>query len=204
MADLASTAKRWPAPANNFLEALRDLSKGVVDEAKIQVSQISTGVSNDISQSFGMAGTLEPNKSFSMADAEAAEKRGERRAEGRFNNRLQEERLMFLRSENESKSQIKAIQEEIQMMAKSVGELAHEAQVASFQAPANPGIYHKRFFEQLLSYIRTLRAKAAESKNWLQTQNGRSGKQGHYWGQVQKSGTKFLLSSERYMVTSTG
>jgi len=189
------------APANNFLEALRDLSKGVIDEAKIQVKQI---VSSDIPQSFGFSGTLQPNKSFSMADAEAAEKRGEHKAETRFNHRLQEERMVYLRSENESKAQIQAIQQEIQLMAKSVGELAHEVQVAAFQAPANPGVYHKRFFQQLMSYIRSLRAKATESKNWLATQNARAGKRSHYWGQVQKSGTKFMLSSERYMVTSTG
>lgn len=201
MANLATNTKRRAAPANNFLEALRDLSKDVVDEAKIQVSSI---INNDIPQSFGLSGTLEPNKSFSVADAEAAEKRGERRAETRFNSRLQEERMLFMRSENEAKAQVKAIQQEIQLMAKSVGELAHEAQVTAFQAPANPGIYHKRFFEQLLNYIKTLRAKAAESKNWLQTQNARSSKRNGYWGNVQKSGTKFMLSSERYMVTSTG
>ncbi len=190
------------APANNFLEALQELSKGVVDEAKIQVQQI---VNSDIPQAFGLSsGTLEPNKPFSMAEAQAAEKRGEHKAEARFNHRLQEERMVFLRSENESKAQIQSIQQEIQLMAKSVGELAHEVQVAAFQAPSNPGVYHKRFFEQLMSYIKSLRAKAAESKNWLSTQNARAGKKNTYWGKVQQSGTKFMMSSERYMVTSTG
>ncbi len=195
-----SQPKRRSAPAN-FLEALRDLSKDVVDEAKIQVSRI---VTNDIPQSFGLSGTLEPNKSFSMGEMAEAEKRGERKAETRFNSRLQEERLMYLRSENEAKAQIKAIQDEIQLMAKGVGELAHEVSVAAFQAPANPGVYHRNFFERLRSYLKSLRQKVSESKNWLATQNSRASKKNYYWGNVQKSGTKFMLSQERYMVTSTG
>lgn len=200
MASSASQSRRRPAPAN-FLEALRDLSRGVVDEAKIQVKQV---LNTDIPQSMGFSGTLEPNQSFSVSDLEAAEKRGEHKAEGRFNNRLQEERLLFLRSENESRAQIKSIQQEIQLMAKSVGELAHEVEVAAFQAPANPGVYHRNFFDRLRSYIKALRLKVQESKHWLATQNARANKRSFYWGQVQKSGTKFMLSSERYMVTSTG
>jgi hypothetical protein len=192
--------KRRPAPAN-FLEALRDLSKGVVDEAKIHVTQ---AVTQDIPQSLGFSGTLEPNKSFSLTDVETAEKRGERKAESRFNNRLQEERLTYMRSENEAKAQIKAIQGEIQLMAKGVGELAHEVEVATFQAPANPGIYHRSFFNRLRTYIQALRLKVQESKHWLATQNSRAAKRSYYWGQVSKSGTKFMLSQERYMVTSTG
>jgi hypothetical protein len=195
-----SQKQRRPAPAN-FLEALRDLSKGVVDEVKIQVT---TAITSDIPQSLGISGTLEPNKSFSMADLKSAEQSGERKAEARFSNRLQEEKIVWLRAENESKAQVKSIQEEIQLMAKSVGELAHEVQIASFQAPANPGVYHKSFFSRLRSYIQALRVKVQESKHWLATQNARASKRSHYWGQVQKSGTKFMLSQERYMVTSTG
>lgn len=200
MASSYTKAPRRAAP-NNFLEALRDLGRGAIDEAKTQVKQI---VTSDIPESFGLSGTMEPNKSFSVADMQSAEKRGEHKAEARFNNRLQEERLVFLRSENESKTQIKAIQDEIQLIAKSVGELAHEVQVATFQAPANPGVYHRNFFEQLRAHIRTLRQKVQESKHWLATQNSRASQRNSYWGKVQTSGTKFLLSQERYMVTSTG
>lgn len=195
-----SQTKRRPAPAN-FLEALRDLSKGVVDEAKIHVTK---AITDDIPQSFGASGTLEPNKAFSMGDLAAAEKRGEQKATTTLNNRFEQERMVFLRSENENKAQIKAIQEEIQQIAKGIGEMAHEVQVASFQAPVAPGIYHSNFFERMRSYLRALRVKVQQSKNWLAQHNARSAKRSHYWGQVQKSGTKFMLSQERYMVTSTG
>jgi hypothetical protein len=192
--------KRRAAPAN-FLEALRDLSKGVTDEAKIQVTR---AVTNDIPQSFGATGTLEPNQSFSMGDLAAAEKRGERRATASMSNRFEQERMVFLRSENETKAQIKAIQEEIQQIAKGIGEMAHEVQVASFQAPVSPGVYHANFFERMRSYLKALRLKVQQSKNWLAQHNARSSKRKGYWGQVAQSGTKFMLSQERYAVTSTG
>ena len=201
MANVRNSARR-PLPANNFLEALQGLSKDVLSEAKVQATQAITA---DIPQSFGLeGGDLTANQSYSIEDLKNAEKTGENRAETKFNNRLQQERLLFLRSEIESKQQITAIQQEIQMLAKSAGELDHEVQVATFQAPVNPGVYHRNFFEHLKSLIKTLRQKVQESKNWLATQNSRAAKRNYYWGQVKSSGTKFLLSSERYMVTSTG
>ena len=198
MASATPKAARRPAQtSDNFLEALRDLGKGVVSEAKIQVTK---AITDDIPQSFGLA----LGDSFSIDQLKAAEATGEHKAEVRFNNRFQEERLLFLRSEAESKQQITAIQAEIQMLAKSTGELAHEVQVATFQAPANPGVYHRNFFAQLKSIIASIRVRVQESRHWLATANSRASKRGFYWGQVGKSGTKFLLSSERYMVTSTG
>ena len=205
MASASPKAARRPAQtSDNFLEALRDLGKGVVSEAKIQVTK---AVTDDVPQAFGFdtsSHDLSAGQSFSPDVLKAAEAAGERKAEIRFNNRFLEERLLFLRSEAESKQQITAIQAEIQMLAKSAGELAHEVQVATFQAPANPGVYHRNFFAQLKSLIASIRVRVQESRHWLAATNSRASKRGFYWGQVGKSGTKFMLSSERYMVTSTG
>lgn len=183
----STKAARRPAPANNFLEALRDLGKGVVSDAKSQI-----------------LGGMAPGEAYSLDQLKAAEAVGERRAETRFNNRLQDERLVFLRSEQESKKQIASILQEIQILAKSTGELAREVQVATMQAPANPGVYHRSFFEQLRSLIKSIKMRVQESRHWLATTNARAAKRGYYWGQVKSSGTKFMLSQERYMVTSTG
>lgn len=192
---------RRPAPTN-FLEALTGLSKNVGEEAKIQVTKAFT---QDIPQALGMSGTIQPNESYSMSDIEAAERRGEQRAKTGFSNRLEQERLVFLRSENDKKAQIENIMAEIHQLAKAVGDLGKEVQVASMQAPVNPGVYHRNFFSQLRSFIADIRKKVQESKHWLATANSRANKQkGYFWGQAQKSGTKFLLSQERYMVTTTG
>ncbi len=186
---------------DSFLEALQELGKGVVSEAKIQVSNI---VTQDIPQSFGFSGDLQPNQPVSLDALKQAESAGERKAEARFNNRLQKERLLYLRSEQETKQQITSLLQEIQMLAKTTGQMAHEVQIATMQAVVNPGVYHRSFFEQLRTFIKAIRAKVQESRNWLATHSQRASKRSYYWGQVGASGSKFLLSSERYMVTSTG
>lgn len=200
MASSSKSARR-PSPTN-FLEALSGLSKGVGEEAKIQVTQ---AITQDIPQSLGFSGTLKPNESFSVSDIEAAEKRGEQKATARFSNHLEQDRLVFLRSENEKNAQIGQILTEISQIAKSLGDMGKEVQIATMQAPVNPGVYHRNFFSQLRSFITDLKVKVAESRHWLATANARASKQkGYFWGQAQKSGTKFLLSQERYMVTTTG
>jgi hypothetical protein len=78
--------------------------------------------------------------------------------------------------------------------------------VAAMQAPVNPGIYHQNFFASLRTFISNMRLRIQESRNWLAASNARASKKGKsaYWTQAKQSGTKFTLSSERYMVTSTG
>ena len=206
MASYSTSQKRRAfRPADNFLEALRDLGKGVVNDV---VDQAKITVTSDIPQSFGLSGSLEPNQSFSVGDLKKAEQTGEARAESRFNDRLsrlsEEHRTLFLRQEAEVTKQIQSIQNEIALLAKSTGELVKEVQVAAIQAPVNPGVYHQNFFEHLRSIIKSLRLKAQDGKNWLASFNSRSSKRGYYWGQVAKSGSKFTLSQERYAVMSTG
>lgn len=206
----SSKGPRRSTPVHdNFLEALRDLGKSVVSDA---TDHISRAISADIPESFGLAtplsGTLSPNESLSLSQLHQAEAAGERRAETQFNTRLkqirEEERLLYLRSENETKIQIKALLQEIQLLAKSTAGLASEVQIAAFQAPVSPGVYHQTFFERLRGLLKTLRQKIQDSQHWLATTNARAAKRSYYWSQVGRSGSKFLLSQERYMVTSTG
>jgi hypothetical protein len=192
----------------NFLEALRGLGRSVSDEV---VSQAKSVVTLDIPESFGAktsGGTLKPNESFSLNDLKSAKETGYRQAENEFTQRLGEMRQMeygrLVREESEAKKQIQSIREDIANLAKSMGEFSKEIEVASLQAPTNPGIYHKNFYAHLRSVIKALRAKVESSRDWLSTTNSRAKKRNFYWSQVKSSGTKFMLSSERYMVTSTG
>ncbi len=191
----------------NFLEALRGLGKSTVNEIKTQSAKI---LKNDLPESFGLApsGTLKPNESLRMDDMQAAEEKGYEEAEREFSLKLhrqwEQEHQRLLQAETASKQQIQSILTEIRQLAKSMGDFAQEVQVAAIQAPVNPGIYHKNFYAHLKSLITALRQKAESSKNWLAAANNRAGKKGYYWNQVGKSGTKYMLSSERYMVTSTG
>lgn len=192
----------------NFLEALRDLGKSTVSEIS---SQAKTAFTQDIPEAFGLGssgGTLQPNESFNLSELKQAENRGFKKAESQFGNRLSEmrqmERSRLLKEESEAKKQIQAIREDIANLAKSMGDFAQEIQIATMQAPTNPGVYHKNFYAHLRSVIRSLQTRVESSKNWLASSNSRAAKKGFYWSQVKSSGTKFMLSSERYMVTSTG
>ncbi|HJZ05102.1 hypothetical protein A2634_04405 [Candidatus Amesbacteria bacterium RIFCSPHIGHO2_01_FULL_48_32] len=202
-----SVKSKRPAPVN-FLEALRDLGSDLKSEAKIQVKKI---VISDLPEAIGLtpaSGTLQPNEQISVAQLQQAENQGEKKAEARFQMRLQqikaEEQSYRQRQETQIRQTIQAIQSEIKSLVKSAGGLAHEVEIAASQAPANPGVYHVTFFHQLKALIVTLRRKVEDSRHWLATTNSRAQKRSYYWGQVGKSGTKYMLSSERYMVTSTG
>lgn len=189
---------------DNFLEALRGLSSSAASEAKIQVKK---AILNDIPEMLGLptaSGDLSAGKDFSLADLEKAKKEREQTASKKFENRLNQERTLYLQQEQQVKSQITAIQEEIRVMAKSIGELGKEVQVATMQSVVNPGTYHRNFFETLRSLIQNLRLKVTESRNWVAASNARAKRKKGYWAQAKVSGTKFTLSSERYMVTSTG
>jgi len=192
---MASTgkSKRNAVVHDNFLEALRDLGKGVVDEVKTQAKQI---VASDLPESFGISGSgvLNPNESVSLSQLQSAESRGEQQAESRFRQQLAE-----LQRQQEAFASRQTAEIRQQILA-----LKQEVQKATAQIPSRPGIYHKNFFIHLREVIMTLRKRVESSRNWLATANARAGKRGFYWGQVSKSGTKYMLSSERYMVMSTG
>lgn len=197
------------ASPESFLEALRDLKSDVQEEAKIQVKKM---VTSDIPEALGLApaiGTLRPNESFSISEqVTRAETRGYEQASKEYQSRLveirEQERQTFLRAEAAKKEEIKSVQAQIRSLTAKVGQFKQEVEVATMQAVVNPGAYHRNFFHHLRIFISTLTARVESSRHWLATTNSRAKKQGFYWSQVNKSGTKYLLSSERYMVTSTG
>jgi len=212
---MATTYSNTPKSGNrtkvqspeNFLEALRSLGSGAVSDFK---TQAKAAITQDIPESFGIStsGTLSPNESLPISQMQRAEERGYSQAESEFTQRLsqmrQEERQQLIRSEREAKQQIDSIRQEIRSLVKTMGDFAQEIQVATMQTTVNPGVYHKNFYIHLKTIIVALRQKAESSKNWLAASNHRAKKKGFYWSQVKSSGTKYMLSSERYMVTSTG
>lgn len=194
-------------PPTNFFEALKDLGENTLSEAKVQIKKI---VTDDIPQSLGMAsgGTLKQGEALSVADLQKAENRGADRAKSEFDSQLrqmrEDERRRLLAIEQQTRQQIASLQTEIKLLAQSAKDLGKEVQIAASQAVVNPGVYHKHFFSHLGSLIKTLRQQVQDSRHWLATTNARASKRGGYWAGVKKGGTAFMLSSERYMVTSTG
>ena len=187
------------------MEALRELGRDISTETKVQIRNV---VTQDIPESLGvshMSGKLQPNEKVSVSEShQNSESRYDGFAQHRINQMREEHQALLRRTESEVKEQIKSIQQEIRQLAGEAGALAQEIQIATMQATVNPGIYHKNFFLRLRSTIALLKKQIAESRHWLAEHNSRSKKRNYYWSQVKQSGTSFLLSSERYAVTSTG
>jgi len=193
---------------DNFLEAFRDLGKSTVSEAKSQIKQVFT---TDIAENFGFdikGGDLKPNQPLEMRELKQAKNEGFNEASKTFEAQLasmRREGEMHMQKEQVSvRQQIQSIQQEIKSMAKSMSGFAQELEIATMQTSVNPGVYQRNFFMHLRTVIISLRQKAESSKNWLAAHNQRAGKQNYFWSQVKKSGTSYLLSGERYTVTSTG
>ena len=93
------------------------------------------------------------------------------------------------------------ITKEIEMIKKADKNLLQEIQdiqkLNLVSLPEKPGIYHIRFFEIILSILRTLRAKIGESKTWLQAMISKKKKRGSLFAvRSKKQGTQYSLSQE--------
>src|SRR3989344_491664 len=108
------------------------------------------------------------------------------------------------RQTQELKLQLKALQSEVEEVAKETVQLSQEIKIATLQATVEPGVYHIIFFEKLLSFIKSFRKKISQANLWIQSANKKAAKRRTFWGQVAKSGTQRLLSSEDYSQRSAG
>ncbi|MDP3955247.1 MAG: DUF5660 domain-containing protein [bacterium] len=115
-----------------------------------------------------------------------------------------QEKLVFSSRDQETKKQVIVLLQEVKKLAGAVENLDQKIQVAVIQAPVDPGLYHVNFFERLISFIKILTKKVEDAAVWSSASTAKGKKRSHYWGKVKDSGTKFLLSQERYMATQAG
>lgn len=147
-----------------------------------------------------------PNQPFvfekHLAEREKKIREEERRV---FERRRTQEKVLFSAEQQRTALQIRAIQEELKKLAKETEGLSREIKTAAVQTIVEPGTYHLSFLERLRELIKLIRKRVQESKTWLTEWNTYcKKKRNYYWLQVKKSGTKFMLSSERYMATQAG
>ncbi len=116
----------------------------------------------------------------------------------------QDQEQYSARQTQELKLQLKALQSEVEEVAKSTIQLSQEVKIATIQATVEPGIYHIVFFEKLLSFIKSFRKKINQANLWIQSANKKAAKRRTFWGQVAKSGAQRLLSNEDYSQRSAG
>ena len=197
--------KRLPSN-DSFLEALRDLGMGVGDSV---VNDVLKGIPQEaLNQVTGKkSGELKPNQTLNLNQLAKAEEKFERQTEGftqEFLDIRRQERLIWRQEEEKTKLQIAAILEELKKLASATKNLANEVDIAAKQIPVEPGVYHLSFFEKLRETLLLFRKRVEDAATWLSAFNQRAKRRNYYWAQVRKSGTKFMLSQERYMATQAG
>ncbi len=117
------------------------------------------------------------------------------------------EKVLFDRKAEENKREILFIKEEIKKIIKTTQGISAEliaVEQSVMTTTVAAGVYEATFFDRLRKIIILARKRLEESKHWLEMFNNRNKQKSHYWGQVKKSGTTYMLSGERAVVTQTG
>ena len=201
-----SSRKKTGPQYKNFIEAFKDIGKSTVKSfAKDAVADTAKNAVDVLTKASQQHQQDTDKQSFDFEQyLQSQEKRIRGQERTRFEAIRREEKVIFDRQKQMVKVQIESIQVQIQQMAKDQAGLMEEIDKASNQAVVNPGVYHQNFFERLANLISLARKKINDSRSWLSLHNHRAKKQAHFWGQVKKSGTSFMLSGERTASTQTG
>lgn len=195
--------KKKVVSGDSFIEALRDLSGGI---SKTIVKDVVKGIPEAaLNQLAGKtrSGELKPGQAINLEEKNEQVVQV-KKFQQEFLDIRRQEKLIYTRTEQEGKLQIKALQEELKKLVESTRDLVQEVEVAAKQAPVEPGVYHLNFFIRLRQTILLFKKRIEESATWLAAFNQRAKKRNYYWTQIKKSGTRFMLSQERYMATQAG
>lgn len=194
----------------NVLESLKDLGGGALDQAGDTLRNTSEDFFRELiglrktrikkSGEIGVGEALQMNEVLSGREEENKKLRAQISLERQFSadeKRVSEEKTYDLRV------QLQALISEVQKVAASTGKLAEQTQIAMIQAPAEPGIYHITFFQNVLEFLQSFRKKVDLAATWLQSSNKRAERK-NYWNMYKKKGSSFLLSPDHYLQRSAG
>ncbi|OGV91679.1 hypothetical protein A3A66_02070 [Microgenomates group bacterium RIFCSPLOWO2_01_FULL_46_13] len=197
--------RRVRRPAS-FAEALLEIGGQVASETRKAAGDIAAGTIDSLVGNFPQAsGELKPQQPI---DPEAAlrEQEARLRAEQEELRRHQEviQTTIYNREEEETKRQIEGLQAELKLLAEELAKAGMVVDKVVDEEIVEPGTYHVNFFVKMREFLIQLRKRVVESRNWMALTAQRAKSKNYFWGQVKRSGTKYLLSQERYMSTSGG
>jgi len=183
----------------NVLESFKDIGSGVSRDLPDQILARPRLVTK-------ASGEIRPGESLELNDLLSGQYQENLRLKKQITlerRLLQEEKTISAQKSNELKVRLQALMQEVLALAKSTQNLGERVEVATMQAPAQPGIYHLVFFEKLLEFIRNFRKNIEDASVWLHTFNKRAEKK-NFWAIYKKHGSSFLLSGEHYLTRSAG
>ena len=203
---------RQTGRVTNFLEAFKENAgkkpaENLASGSFLEAFKKSASRRTDVVPT---SGDLRPGEAIPVSDAISVEESRRREEQARAQEMLmaqrreEEQRARFRAKQEQVIKQIEAIREAILKIAKKTQNVGMEFEKAAFEAPVNPGTYHVSFFEKLKSALEVIKKRLDDSASWLHVYNKRKKNIPFFWQQVQKSGTKYMLSSERYMQMAPG
>lgn len=209
MADQSKKSKTQ-ITRRNVIESLKDLGAGSAAQTKDLLKNTSEDFIRELlglhKINIKRSGELTPGESLQMNDVLSGKEEGiqKEKRQIKFERTLLNEETKTSREKStELKVELQAIMQEIQKVAVSTGNLAEATKVATISAPAQPGIYHINFFQNILEFLQSFRKKIDLAATWLNSTNRRAEKK-NYWVQYHKKGTSFLLNPESYSQRSAG
>lgn len=194
----------------NVLESLKDLGSGATN----QMGDLLKGTSEDFFRELmgvpmappKRSGEIQMGESLEMSSMLSGKDEENRKLKAQISLERQmsaDEKRLSEQKTNQLRVQLQAITSEVTKLAQSTQTLAEATQVAMIQAPANPGVYHLFFFENVLEFLRSFRKRIDQASIWLASTNKRAEKK-NYWSTYKKKGSSFLLSPDHYLQRSAG
>lgn len=185
-----SNKKKKPQIKNNFLEAFKSIAQETVKTVAAEPGKI-------ISRVLG-GGELKPNQPLEVGKV-WTEKDTKLAQERQLSQQKEQEwQGLFAKEQQTVRVGLEQVRQELRKLVASLGKLGKEVDKATFEAPVNPGVYHQNLFEILRQTLKNMRLKADQSASWMAMCNQRSNKkQGMFWANFKKHGTKYALSGER-------
>jgi hypothetical protein len=194
----------------NVLESLKDI--GVATTKTLKKDLLGESSQDFIRELLGAriekkySGELVPGEALEIGEVFSGKKEENEKLRGQIalERRLAEEEKRRIEEKgNDLKLQLHALMQEVYELAKTTQGLGEQVEVATMQAPANPGVYHVIFFEKLLEFVKSFRKKIENASLWLHSSNKRAEKK-NYWTMYKKKGSSFLLAPDHYLQRSAG
>jgi len=166
-------------------------------------------VSDKFIEALKQSGGIPPAEKLEN-EKKSLEKRFQEKVSFQINRVRKEEKEIYNREKRKTEEEIRLLQKEIRQELEALKQkterLDQQLEIAAEQNIVNPGVYDVAFLQKLINWIRLFRAKIEDAAIWLAAWNQKSKKRGAFWSifASKKGGAKFLLSSEHYLVRSTG
>lgn len=195
----------------NFVESIRDVGGSVVKSLKNDVvkgsaqsifDQLLGSAKSGRAPSIGETQTPDFEAFIAEREERAAEE-AKLKERAFHQHKSQESKVLFSYADEKLRQEIEGVRQELSLLVASMGKVEKEVEQAMMQNIVEGGVYHLNYFQKLKTWIKFMRKSLEDGSAWLQMTGSRK-KQGHYWSQVKKSGTKYSMSSERNVQMGAG